>query len=117
MCDTDRIREAIDNLISNAIKYSPIGGKIGVVVGHEGGDTTIRVSDEGAGLSPEDLGRLFGRFQRLSAKPTAGESSTGLGLSIVKRIIDMHGGEVTAESEGPGKGSTFTITLPATEIP
>lgn len=117
MCDTDRIREAIDNLISNAIKYSPIGGKIDVAVSHEGGDTIVRVSDEGAGLSPEDLGRLFGRFQRLSAKPTAGESSTGLGLSIVKRIVDMHGGEVTADSEGPGEGSTFTITLPATEMP
>jgi signal transduction histidine kinase len=117
MCDIDRIREAIDNLISNAIKYSPIGGKIGVEVVHEGSDTIVRVSDEGAGLSPEDLGRLFGRFQRLSAKPTAGESSTGLGLSIVKRIVDMHGGEVTADSEGPGKGSTFTITLPATEMP
>lgn len=117
MCDTDRIREAIDNLISNAIKYSPIGGKIGVAVIHEGSETIIRVSDEGAGLSPEDLGRLFGRFQRLSAKPTAGESSTGLGLSIVKRIIDMHGGEVTADSDGPGRGSTFTITLPATEMP
>ncbi|WP_448035024.1 ATP-binding response regulator [Bradyrhizobium liaoningense] len=117
MCDTDRIREAIDNLISNAIKYSPIGGRIDVAVSHEGSDTTVRVSDEGAGLSPEDLGRLFGRFQRLSAKPTAGESSTGLGLSIVKRIIDMHGGEVTANSDGPGKGSTFTITLPVTEMP
>ncbi|MCK1746060.1 DUF3369 domain-containing protein [Bradyrhizobium sp. 139] len=117
MCDTDRIREAIDNLISNAIKYSPIGGKIIVAVTHEATDTIVRVSDEGAGLSPEDLGRLFGRFQRLSAKPTAGESSTGLGLSIVKRIIDMHGGEVTAESDGPGKGSTFTITLPATALP
>jgi len=75
----------------------------------------IRIADEGAGLSPEDLGRLFGRFQRLSAKPTAGESSTGLGLSIVKRIIDMHGGHVTADSAGPGRGSTFTVTLPATE--
>ncbi|MDN4987389.1 DUF3369 domain-containing protein [Bradyrhizobium arachidis] len=117
MCDTDRIREAIDNLISNAIKYSPIAGRIAVAVIHEGHDTIIKVSDEGAGLSPEDLGRLFGRFQRLSAKPTAGESSTGLGLSIVKRIIDMHGGEVTADSDGPGKGSTFTITLPATEMP
>ncbi|PIT05119.1 histidine kinase [Bradyrhizobium nitroreducens] len=117
MCDTDRIREAIDNLISNAIKYSPIGGKIDVAVSHEGNDTIVRVSDEGAGLSPEDLGRLFGRFQRLSAKPTAGESSTGLGLSIVKRIVDMHGGEVTADSDGPGQGSTFTITLPATEMP
>jgi len=116
MCDTDRIREAIDNLISNAIKYSPIGGKISVVVSHEGNNTIIRITDEGAGLSPEDLGRLFGRFQRLSAKPTAGESSTGLGLSIVKRIIDMHGGHVTAESAGPGQGSTFTVRLPATEL-
>jgi signal transduction histidine kinase len=116
MCDSDRIREAIDNLVSNAIKYSPIGGKIAILVAHEDNHTVIRVTDEGAGLSPEDLGRLFGRFQRLSAKPTAGESSTGLGLSIVKRIIDMHGGEVKANSDGPGKGSTFTITLPATEM-
>jgi signal transduction histidine kinase/response regulator of citrate/malate metabolism len=114
MCDADRIREAIDNLVSNAIKYSPIGGRIKVVVTHEGENTVIRIADEGAGLSPEDLGRLFGRFQRLSAKPTAGESSTGLGLSIVKRIIDMHGGHVTAQSPGPGQGSTFTVTLPAT---
>jgi signal transduction histidine kinase len=110
------MREAIDNLISNAIKYSPIGGKIVVLVTHEQDNTIIRVADEGAGLSPEDLGRLFGRFQRLSAKPTAGESSTGLGLSIVKRIIDMHGGQVTADSAGPGQGSTFTVILPATEI-
>src|SRR6202142_4487254 len=116
-CDADRIREAIDNLISNAIKYSPIGGKISVRVDQNGSKTAIRVADEGAGLSPEDLGRLFGRFQRLSAKPTAGESSTGLGLSIVKRIIDMHGGQVTAESAGPGQGSTFTVILPATETP
>jgi signal transduction histidine kinase len=116
MCDADRMREAIDNLISNAIKYSPIGGKISVVVNHEQNKTIIRVADEGAGLSPEDLGRLFGRFQRLSAKPTAGESSTGLGLSIVKRIIDMHGGQVTAESGGPGQGSTFAVVLPATEL-
>ena len=115
MCDADRIREAIDNLISNAIKYSPIGGKITVLVSHHNNNTVIRVGDEGAGLSPEDLGRLFGRFQRLSAKPTGGESSTGLGLSIVKRIIDMHGGQVTADSAGPGQGSTFTVMLPALE--
>ena len=91
------------------------GGKITVAVSHEGDDTVIRIADQGPGLSPEDLGRLFGRFQRLSAKPTAGESSTGLGLSIVKRIIDMHGGEVTAHSGGPGQGSTFTITLPVAD--
>jgi signal transduction histidine kinase len=114
MCDSDRMREAIDNLISNAIKYSPIGGKIALLVTHDDAHTVIRVTDEGAGLSPEDLGRLFGRFQRLSAKPTAGESSTGLGLSIVKRIIDMHGGKVIADSAGPGQGATFAIVLPAT---
>src|SRR6202035_5290901 len=115
MCDTDRMREAIDNLVSNAIKYSPIRGKITVGGGRGGTNTVIRITDQGAGLLPEDLGRLFGRFQRLSAKPTAGESSTGLGLSIVKRIIDMHGGEVTADSAGPGQGSTFTIILPTTD--
>src|SRR6202140_5201286 len=116
MCDSDRMREAIDNFISNAIKYSPIGGTIAVAVSNERNNTVIRIADQGAGLSPEDLGRLFGRFQRLSAKPTAGESSTGLGLSIVKRIIDMHGGQVTADSAGPGQGSTFTVILPATEM-
>jgi signal transduction histidine kinase len=112
MCDPERMREAVDNLISNAIKYSPIGGAIKVSVANDKGVAVISVTDEGAGLSPEDLTRLFGRFQRLSAKPTAGEASTGLGLSIVKRIIDMHGGEVVAESPGPGQGSTFSIRLP-----
>ncbi|WP_398478062.1 DUF3369 domain-containing protein [Tardiphaga sp.] len=114
MCDADRMREAIDNLVSNAIKYSPIGGKIDILVDGDADHVRISVSDEGAGLSPEDLDRLFGRFQRLSAKPTGGESSTGLGLSIVKRIVDMHGGEVTADSAGPGQGATFSILLPAT---
>ena len=114
--DAERLQRVLVNLISNAIKYSPIGGKISVVAGREANKTVIRVVDQGAGLSPEDLGRLFGRFQRLSAKPTAGESSTGLGLSIVKRIVDMHGGEVTADSAGPGQGSTFTVVLPATEM-
>lgn len=113
MCDSDRVREAIDNLVSNAIKYSPVGGNISLQVDGDADTTVIRVTDQGAGLSPEDLSRLFGRFQRLSAKPTAGESSTGLGLSIVKKIIDMHGGNVGAQSPGPGQGSTFTITLPA----
>ncbi len=76
------------------------------------GNAVIRVTDRGAGLSPEDLDRIFGRFQRLSAKPTGGEGSTGLGLSIVKRIIDMHGGDISAESPGPGQGAIFTIRLP-----
>jgi signal transduction histidine kinase len=110
--DTDRLREAIDNIVGNAIKYTPIGGKIDVEVASVGGEALIRVRDNGPGLSPEDQGRLFGRFQRLSAKPTGGESSTGLGLSIAKQIIDLHGGRITAESGGAGKGTTFAIMLP-----
>jgi len=112
MCDVDRIREAIDNLISNAIKYSPIGGTIDIIVTQEAGNIVVQVKDQGAGLSPEDISRLFGRFQRLSAKPTAGETSTGLGLSIVKRIVDLHGGRITVESAGHAKGATFNMQLP-----
>jgi signal transduction histidine kinase/CheY-like chemotaxis protein len=114
ICDADRIREAIDNLVSNAVKYSPIGGVIDTLVTQEPGNVVIQVKDQGAGFSPEDISRLFGRFQRLSAKPTAGETSTGLGLSIVKRIVDLHSGRITVESGGPGKGSVFTMKLPAT---
>jgi signal transduction histidine kinase len=112
-CDSDRIREAIDNLLSNAIKYSPIGGHIEVLMDRDEEGIVVRVRDEGAGLSPEDMSRLFERFQRLSAKPTAGEGSTGLGLSIVKRIVELHGGSIHAESGGAGRGSVFTIRLPS----
>ena len=112
LCDGDRIREAIDNLLSNAIKYSPSGGHIELLASRSGAMTVVQVRDEGAGLSPEDMTRLFGRFQRLSAKPTAGEGSTGLGLSIVKRITELHGGTISAESPGPGRGTTFRMTLP-----
>jgi signal transduction histidine kinase/CheY-like chemotaxis protein len=114
LCDSDRVREAIDNLVSNAIKYSPIGGPIDILVTQEDQNIVIQVADRGAGLSPEDISRLFGRFQRLSAKPTAGETSTGLGLSIVKRIVDLHAGQITVDSPGPGRGATFKMKLPVT---
>ena len=94
---------AIDNLVSNAIKYSPIGGAIDLLVAREGDGILVQVRDQGAGLSPEDISRLFGRFQRLSAKPTAGETSTGLGLSIVKRIVDLHGGRSRSKALVPGR--------------
>lgn len=110
--DYDRLWEAVENLVSNAIKYTPTGGRIDVSITPAGAEAVLVVRDTGLGLSPEDLGRLFGRFQRLSAKPTAGESSTGLGLSIVKKIVDLHGGRVSAESEGPQKGTTFNVVLP-----
>ncbi|MCS7014122.1 MAG: two-component regulator propeller domain-containing protein [Chloroherpetonaceae bacterium] len=127
LVDPDRMREVLENLISNAIKYSPEGKTIWVCVkkiGEEDAQTLqtakalmprsvlISVRDEGQGLSETDLQKLFGKFQRLSARPTGGESSTGLGLSIVKQLVEMHGGKVWAESEGKGKGSIFYINLP-----
>jgi signal transduction histidine kinase len=110
--DQERLREAIENLVGNAIKYSPVGGTIEVSVAREGDEAVCAVRDEGPGLSPEDIGRVFGRFQRLSAKPTGGESSTGLGLSIVKRIAELHSGQARACSPGPGCGAVFSIHLP-----
>jgi signal transduction histidine kinase/DNA-binding NarL/FixJ family response regulator len=116
-CDPDRLREAVDNLVSNAIKYSPAGAKIELSLSGDDSITAISVKDYGPGLSEEDISRLFGRFQRLSAKPTGGESSTGLGLSIAKRIAELHGGSIEAESPGLGQGSTFTIRIPMTPDP
>jgi signal transduction histidine kinase/CheY-like chemotaxis protein len=110
--DLERLREAIDNLVSNAVKYSPLGGEIAIAAARRDGEAVIRVADQGPGLSPEDTTRLFGRFQRLSAKPTGGESSTGLGLSIAKRIVDLHKGRIGVEPAGPSGGETFTIALP-----
>jgi signal transduction histidine kinase len=110
--DTERLREAVDNLISNAVKYSPFGGRIEVTLTRSDGEALIRVADEGPGLSPEDEDRVFGRFQRLSAKPTGGESSTGLGLSIAKRIVDLHNGRIFVESRGTAGGAVFQIALP-----
>jgi len=112
IADQERVREAVDNLIGNAVKYSPVGGRIDVTVETAGEEAVCRVRDFGPGLSSEDIARVFGRFQRLSAKPTAGEGSTGLGLSIAKRIAELHGGRVTVESPGPGQGATFSIHLP-----
>lgn len=110
--DIDRLREAVDNLVSNAVKYTEPGGTVVIHAEADKGEVTIRVRDTGPGLTEEDMGRLFGRFQRLTARPTGGETSTGLGLSIAKRIVELHGGRITAESPGPGRGSTFSIVLP-----
>jgi signal transduction histidine kinase len=109
--DPERLWEAVDNLVSNAIKYSPILGRVAVGVRPDAEGGTITVTDSGPGLSPEDEGRLFGRFQRLSAKPTGGETSTGLGLSIAKRIVELHKGVIAVSNNQPGPGATFSISL------
>ncbi len=111
--DPVRIMEIVDNLISNAIKYSPYNSVIKLFItkqANSDGVRTIRlaVKDTGPGLTEKDKKKLFGRFQRLSARPTGGESSTGLGLSIVKQLVELHHGKIWAEGE-PGKGATFFV--------
>ncbi len=109
--DPKWMREAIDNLVSNAIKYSPFDKTITIRLIKELGHIKISVQDEGPGLTEADQQFMFGKFRRLSAKPTGGESSTGLGLSIVKEVVTMHNGIVYTESE-LGKGSTFILEFP-----
>lgn len=110
--DAAQIEEAIENLLSNAIKYSPIGKTITVTARRSQTHCVVSIKDEGDGLSEDDKRKLFVKFQTLSAKPTMGERSTGLGLYIVKQIIELHHGNIWAESEGKGKGTTFHIELP-----
>jgi signal transduction histidine kinase len=110
--DAARLKEVFVNLISNAIKYSPCEKVISVSLKHAGEKFRFEVKDEGQGLTPDDMKRLFMKFQRLSAKPTGGESSTGLGLAIVKQIVELHNGQVWAESAGKDKGATFIVEVP-----
>ena len=109
--DPNVMVQVLENLISNAVKYSPPGRNIFVRLKRETGLIRIEVQDEGPGLSTEDQQRLFGKFARLSAKPTGGEHSTGLGLSIVKKMVEAMNGKVWCESK-PGQGATFITTIP-----
>ena len=109
--DKQKIKEVLENLISNAIKYSEKGERIEVYTEKREKEIFIKVKDNGPGFNDSDLKNLFKRFQRLSAKPTGNEPSTGLGLYIVKKIIDQHDGIITVETE-INKGSTFKIYLP-----
>ncbi|MGF1451267.1 MAG: GAF domain-containing protein [Opitutales bacterium] len=115
--DEHRLRELYDNLISNAIKYSPREARVWVTLRQLESPSrtmTFTVRDEGPGIPAEELPQLFGKFHKLSPRPTAGESSTGLGLYIAKRLAELHGGTVSVESE-VGKGSSFTLALPLLE--
>ncbi|MEO7651278.1 MAG: ATP-binding protein [Bryobacteraceae bacterium] len=112
MADPGPLVEVVDNIVSNAVKYSPHGKNVYVSVYEENGKLRCAVKDEGPGISAEDRKRLFQKFARLSAKPTAGEHSTGLGLAIVKRMVEGMHGDVWCESE-PGQGATFIVELPA----
>ncbi len=109
--DWRRIVQMIDNLMSNAIKYSPFDTQIFVRVFKTHSMVRLEIRDEGPGLTEEDKQKVFGFFQRLSARPTGGESSSGVGLSSVKKIVELHGGRVWVESLY-GEGSTFIVELP-----
>ena len=109
--DVEWLEIIFENLVSNAVKFSPGQASIGITVRCLEKTVRVAVQDSGPGLTPDDMKKLFGKFQRLSARPTAGESSTGLGLSIAEQLVRRHGGRIWAESEA-GRGSTFSVELP-----
>lgn len=111
--DPNRIGQVIDNLVSNAIKFSPQGSKVYIELKQNKNRISISVKDEGPGIPIEEQSRLFMDFQKLSNRPTGGEKSTGLGLAIVKRIVSAHKGHIIVNST-PGSGAEFQIVLPYT---
>ncbi len=111
IADEQATMQILDNLISNAVKYSPHGKQVFIRVSSTLHSVRLEVEDEGPGLSDDDKPKLFGKFARLSARPTGGEYSTGLGLSIVKKMVEAMNGRVWCESD-LGKGATFIVELP-----
>lgn len=110
--DRDRIVQVVSNLIGNAIKYSHPGGAVSVRVGPIEGGNELVVEDRGVGIGVDAQRQLFLPFQRGRATGTAGEKSVGLGLSIVRRIVEAHGGAISVASE-LGRGSTFRVVIPS----
>ncbi len=109
--DKLKIKEVVDNLLSNAIKYSGHGLEINVLLQQSGNNIEISIKDNGPGFTESDFKKVFRKFQRLSAQPTANESSTGLGLYIAKTIVEKLGGTIDLKSQ-PGKGALFTVIIP-----
>ena len=110
--DQGRLQQVLWNLLSNALKFTPPGGRIDAGVGVEHGDAVVRIRDSGEGIAPEFLPHVFDRFRQENASVTRTHSGLGLGLSLVRHLVELHGGTITAESEGKGFGATFTIRLP-----
>jgi len=109
--DPARLRQVLDNLISNAIKYTFPGGRVEIFCEATNGRVVTSIKDTGQGLSAEDKEQVFRSFKKLSARPTGGESSTGIGLAIARSVVEMHGGRIWVESE-QGEGATFSFSLP-----
>lgn len=113
--DAGYLGEVLENLMSNAVKYSPLGKRVIIRLSGQSGNVRIEFIDQGQGISQKDLKNLFGKYHKLSTRPTAGEDSTGLGLSIVKKYVQSLQGKVWCESE-EGKGSNFIVELPVGQM-
>lgn len=114
--DGQKLREVVENLLNNAIKFSPYGKRIWMGISVRNNMAVLEVTDEGVGLSAGDLKNMFRPFTTLSGRPTAGEHSSGLGLSIVRTMVEAHHGRITATSKGKGRGgSSFIVELPLSE--
>lgn len=108
----DRLRQMVWNLAMNAIKFTPAGGHVKVAVMSSGQHVTLVVADDGVGISPTVLSHVFEEFKQEDSSSTRAHGGLGIGLALVKQIVELHGGEVKAQSPGKGKGATFTVTIP-----
>jgi CheY-like chemotaxis protein len=111
--DATRLQQVVWNILSNAVKFTPPGGRVDIVADRNEDTVRIRVEDTGQGISREFLAHVFERFRQADSSSTRRHAGLGLGLSIVRDLVHLHGGDVFAESEGEGRGSAFTVTLPA----
>ncbi len=112
LADPDRVTQVLTNLVSNAIKYSPHGGVIRLDARVAKDAVEVSVIDQGLGLPPEAIPSLFGKFYRVPTPDRQNIAGTGLGLAICQKIVAAHGGRIWAESDGPGRGSRFSFSLP-----
>jgi signal transduction histidine kinase len=110
--DPERLHQVVWNLISNAIKFTPGGGRVEVRLSRAGEHLHLAVGDNGCGIKPALVPRLFERFWQADSSTTRAQGGLGLGLAVVRHLVELHGGTVRAESEGEGRGATFTVTLP-----
>ena len=115
--DPDRLQQVVWNLLSNAVKFTPQGGRVQLVLKSAGSQIEISVSDTGQGIAPEDLPQLFERFRQLDTGSTRRHGGIGIGLALVRHLVELHGGTVAATSRGVGQGSTFSVTLPVSIAP
>ncbi|PYS53209.1 MAG: hypothetical protein DMF68_00165, partial [Acidobacteria bacterium] len=113
--DRAKIRRVLQNLLSNALKFTPHGGRVEFSAERRNEGVRVSVSDTGVGISPEDIDRLFDKYEQARSRATRGEKGTGLGLYITKQLVELHGSEIKVESE-VGRGSTFSFTLPVKQL-